>query len=66
MTVHCHGSHFTQFWRTNYRRGDPHYWYFNNVEDPNDRGYDGLRRIYLLEIARVVAGVPGLDSSTPR
>ena len=48
-----HGSHCTQFWRTTYRPEDPHYWYFSNVEDPNDRGYDALRRIYLLELVRV-------------
>jgi lysophospholipase L1-like esterase len=50
-----HGSHCRQFWRSHYRRGDPHYWYFSNIEDPNDRGYDALRRIFLLEIVRVLA-----------
>jgi hypothetical protein len=25
-----------------------------NIEDPNDRGYDALRRVFLLEIARVM------------
>jgi hypothetical protein len=49
-----HGSHCTQFWRAHYRPDDPHYWYFNNIEDPNDRGYDALRRVFLLEIARVL------------
>jgi lysophospholipase L1-like esterase len=49
-----HGSHCTQFWRPHYRPEDPHYWYFSNIEDPNDRGYDALRRIFLLEIARVM------------
>lgn len=46
-----HGSHCTQFWRRTYRSDDPHYWYFTNIEDPNDRGYDALRRIFLREIA---------------
>jgi lysophospholipase L1-like esterase len=27
-------------------------WYYTNVEDPNERGYDALRRVFLLEIAR--------------
>jgi len=46
-----HGIHCRQFWRSNYDRHDPHYWYFDNIEDPNDRGYDALRRIFLREIA---------------
>lgn len=48
-----HGSHSTQFWRVHYRPDDPHYWFAENVEDPNDRGYDALRRVFLTEIARV-------------
>jgi hypothetical protein len=47
-----HGSHCRQFWRSNYRPQDPHYWYYINIEDPNDRGYDALRRIFLIEISR--------------
>lgn len=49
-----HGSHCRQFWRNTYRADDPHYWYYFNIEDPNDRGYDAIRRIFLNEIARVV------------
>lgn len=52
-----HGSHCTQFWRLHYRADDPHYWFYYNIEDPNDRGYDALRRIFLLEIARVLRPV---------
>jgi len=26
-----------------------------NLEDPNDRGYDAIRRLFLLEIAKVFA-----------
>jgi lysophospholipase L1-like esterase len=48
-----HGIHSTQFWRKNYRSEDPHYWYHMNLEDPNDRGYDALRRLFLIEIAKV-------------
>jgi len=47
-----HGTHCTQFWRKHYRREDPTYWYFGNLEDPNDRGYDALRRLFLIEIAK--------------
>jgi len=48
-----HGIHCTQFWRKNYRREDPHYWFHMNLEDPNDRGYDALRRLFLNEMAKV-------------
>jgi lysophospholipase L1-like esterase len=47
-----HGIHCTQPWRQHYHLGDPHYWYYSNLEDPNDRGYDAIRRLFLLEIAR--------------
>jgi lysophospholipase L1-like esterase len=47
-----HGSHCRQFWRSTYRANDPHYWYFYNIEDPNDRGYDAIRRIFLNEMVR--------------
>jgi lysophospholipase L1-like esterase len=42
-----HGSHCRQFWGPHYRSEDPYYWYYENIEDPNDRGYDALRRIFL-------------------
>ena len=42
-----HGSHCRQFWRSTYASKDPNYWYFENIEDPNDRGYDAIRRIFL-------------------
>ncbi|QDS90615.1 hypothetical protein EC9_48290 [Rosistilla ulvae] len=42
-----HGSHCRQFWRETYDSSDPHYWYFSNIEDPNDRGYDAIRRLFL-------------------
>ncbi len=29
-------------------------WYFGNVEDPNEQGYDALRRLFLLEMAKVM------------
>lgn len=45
-----HGSHCRQFWRSTYVPEDPTYWYFDNVEDPNDRGYDAIRRAFLNSI----------------
>ena len=54
-----HGIHCAQPWREHYDQTDPHYWYAFNLEDPNHRGYDALRRLFLIEIARradVIAG----------
>lgn len=45
-----HGSHCRQFWRSHYDAGDPHYWFYTNIEDPNDRGYDAIRRVFLNSI----------------
>ena len=50
-----HGIHCRQFWREDYKRNDPHYWFHVNLEDPNDRGYDALRRQFLNEMAKVFA-----------
>ena len=50
-----HGIHCTQTWREHYRPDDPHYWYYPNLEDPNERGYDAIRRLFLREIASVLA-----------
>jgi len=47
-----HGIHCRQFWHLHYQTSDPHYWYWDNLEDPNDRGYDALRRQMLVEMAR--------------
>ncbi|MCA9138604.1 MAG: SGNH/GDSL hydrolase family protein [Planctomycetales bacterium] len=45
-----HGSHCRQWWLDSYCETDPHYWFYTNVEDPNDRGYDAIRRAFLLTI----------------
>lgn len=47
-----HGTHATQIWRKNYRWGDPTYWFGRNLEDPNIRGFDAIRRIFLIEIVK--------------
>lgn len=49
-----HGIHCVQFWHPAYRADDPSYWYWDNLEDPNDRGYDAIRRLFLNEIAEVL------------
>ncbi len=33
-------------------RHDPHYWFYFNLEDPNERGYDAIRRLFLLEMEK--------------
>ncbi len=48
-----HGVRAAQPWRGHYRKDDPHYWFHENIEDPNDRGYDALRRIFLNAMADV-------------
>ena len=50
-----HGMHCTQRWNRHYRPEDPGYWYYTNLEDPNSRGYDAIRRLFLLEMAKVLA-----------
>lgn len=47
-----HGAHCRQFWRSTYVHEDPHYWFYDNIEDPNDRGYDAIRRTFLNSIVR--------------
>ena len=58
-----HGIYCRAPWREHYDREDPHYWYFSNFEDPNDRGYDAIRRLFLLEMAGVLGGTP---AASPR
>jgi lysophospholipase L1-like esterase len=52
-----HDIHCRKFWGTHYCVSDPHYWYAPNLEDPNDRGYDAIRRIFLNEIVKEVAAL---------
>jgi len=47
-----HGIHCMQFWQAHYDRHDPHYWFYDNLEDPNERGYDVIRRLFLIEIEK--------------
>lgn len=35
-------------------KSDPTFWYYDNLEDPNPRGYDAIRRVFLLKIAETV------------
>jgi lysophospholipase L1-like esterase len=48
-----HGLHCGEFWSRHYDSRDPHYWYYANLEDPNERGYDAIRRLFLNEMVKV-------------
>lgn len=50
-----HGVHCKQFWREHYQSNDPHYWFSENLEDPNERGYDAIRRVFLLIMIQVLS-----------
>lgn len=61
-----HGIHCRQFWRRTFRSEDPFYWYNENLEDPDERGYDAIRRLFLLEMVRVLpARLAGAPISKP-
>jgi len=49
-----HGIHCRKFWRETYRSQDPHFWYLPILEDPNDRGYDAIRRLFLRKMAEIL------------
>ena len=48
-----HGIHCRKFWGKHYRSSDPSFWYYYIVEDPNPRGYDAIRRLFLNEMIEV-------------
>ena len=49
-----HGIYCRQFWNDHYCADDPMYWYWDNFEDPNNRGYDALRRLFLNEMSKIL------------
>lgn len=53
-----HGINFWDDENPHYDEDDPTYWYYWNLEDPNDRGYDAIRRAFLLEMVRVMGERP--------
>jgi hypothetical protein len=54
-----HGVHCRKFWTRHYRADDPHYWYAFNLEDPNDRGYDAIRRLFLNAMVEERSAIAG-------
>lgn len=53
-----HGIHCTESSFVHYRPEDPYYWYGFNLEDPTVRGYDAIRRLFLIEIAKQSKKIP--------
>ena len=54
-----HGIHCRKFWKTHYHGKDPHYWYAPNLDDPNERGYDAIRRVFLRTILEELGQIRG-------
>jgi len=50
-----HGIHCDEPWRKYYHKDDPSFWYAPILEDPNIRGHDAIRRLFLNEMIRVYA-----------
>ena len=48
-----HGIHCDELWRRHYRKDDPHFWFYYNLEDPNRRGFDAIRRLYMQSMIHV-------------
>ncbi len=59
-----HGIHCRDRGNDYYNADDPGYWYYSNLEDPNHRGYDAIRRAFLLEMVRVAQDTAGLNDGT--
>jgi hypothetical protein len=55
-----HGIHCIESSFKHYRPEDPYYWYGSNLEDPNARGYDAVRRLFLIEIAKKAKNIPAI------
>jgi lysophospholipase L1-like esterase len=45
-----HGLHARHWWESHFDWRDPHCWLYQNIEDPNERGYDAIRRLILNKI----------------
>jgi len=47
QTLLGHGIHCNEPGNPHFDADDPTYWYYVNLEDPNRRGYDAIRRTFL-------------------
>ncbi|MFO0945604.1 MAG: SGNH/GDSL hydrolase family protein [Planctomycetota bacterium] len=46
-----HGLYCRVPWNPHYGSSDPHHWFDTILEDPNPRGHDAIRRLFLLRFA---------------
>ena len=56
-----HGIHCRDRDNPHYHPDDPSYWFYINLEDPNRRGYDAIRRVFLNAITDALREQPGFD-----
>ena len=56
-----HGIHCQDRTNEHYNADDPTYWFYVNLEDPNRRGYDAIRRVFLNGIVDALRVEPGFD-----
>lgn len=56
-----HGIHCRDRDNPHYDADDPSYWFYINLEDPNRRGYDAIRRVFLNAITVALREQPGFD-----
>jgi lysophospholipase L1-like esterase len=56
-----HGIHCRDRTNPHHDRQDDGYWYWVNLEDPNRRGYDAIRRVFLNAITDALRGEQGFD-----
>lgn len=54
-TMLGHGIHADEPDHGHYDKDDPGYWYYFNLEDPNVRGHDAIRRVFLNAMADALA-----------
>ena len=53
-TMLGHGIHCEDEDNPHHDPDDPGYWYYRNLEDPNPRGHDAIRRVFLNAMAKAV------------
>ena len=54
-----HGIHCLEPVNPYYDENDASYWYYVNLEDPNQRGYDAIRRVFLNRTVEALRSVDG-------
>jgi lysophospholipase L1-like esterase len=56
-----HGIHCRDRTNPYHDPNDAGYWYWVNLEDPNQRGYDAIRRVFLNAIVQALRNEPGFN-----